>query len=316
MLSIVIPVYNEEGAVAETLRQLRETLAAQPIEYELICVNDCSSDGSGEILRRTPGLVLVEHARNRGYGASLKDGIRVAKGEYVLILDADGTYPIDEVPKLLAEYRAYDMVVGHRQSVVDPPLRYLAKRVLFLIASILVNARIPDLNSGMRIFRRDLALAYFFLLPSGFSFTSTITVAALANDYAVKYVPISYHKRVGKSSIQPIDFLNFVSLVFRLMLYFSPLKFFLLPGLLLTFAGLGVLVYQVVTRLNIADLPILLILTGTQIVFLGLLADLIARSRTSLQTTAPTVPRHILTGEPTAPEAGGEREAQGASADG
>ena len=275
--SILIPIYNEEDAINETLNSIRKVMQGQ--SYEIIAIDDGSRDGTGMILANANGLKVITNPYNLGYGASLKKGLLAAAGEYIIITDADGTYPIAAIPELLNYLPRYDMVVGARRQMRNVPLlRRPAKMILTFLANTLTGRRVKDLNSGLRVFRKDMAMQFYRLYPDGFSFTSTITLAAMTNGYTVKYIPINYYKRKGKSSIKPIrDFIGFSTLIFKIMMYFDPLKFFLLPGLFIMLLGVAYGVYQFITINNIAQLPILLVLGGLQICFMGLVADLIVK---------------------------------------
>ncbi len=166
----------------------------------------------------------MQNAYNLGYGASLKKGLKTARGEWIIITDADGTYPIDKIPELIKHTPKYDMVVGSRQTDNDYFGRRPAKYILKKIAGFVVGRNIPDLNSGLRVFRRDVAMEFYSLYPSGFSFTSTITLACMSSDYTVKYVDIPYYKRVGSSGIKPFHFFAFINLIIKMFLYFKPLR--------------------------------------------------------------------------------------------
>ena len=280
MLSVIIPVYNEEHAVAGTIHAVRTALNQLNMVYEIIAVNDGSTDKSRFILERAIGIRLINNPYNLGYGASLKKGILAAKYDYILIIDADGTYPADKIPSLISYLSQYDMVVGARKKSGDPLLRRPAKAILKLLATILTGRNIPDLNSGLRIFRKDIALRFMHLFPNGFSLTTTLTLAMLTSGYTVKFVPIPYYKRKGISSIKPVrDFAAFFTLIFRVIMYFEPLKFFLFPGLFLMLLGTGYGIYQFIALDNLAQFPVLLFLSGLQICFLGLIADLIVKRR-------------------------------------
>ncbi len=282
-VSIIIPVYNEEGAIASTLALVAETMGRTGLEYEVVVVDDGSTDGTAAVLAST-GVRMLRHRANRGYGAALKTGLRATSHPLVAILDADGTYPIARLPELIARLDAADMVVGARTgtSVHVPALRRPVKWLLTRIANLLSGHRIPDLNSGLRVFRRELATRFFGLFPDGFSFTSTITLASHINGYRVEYVPIDYYRRTGSSSIRPIrDSLNFLLLIVRMVVTFRPLNVFLptAAGLL----ALGVLKAAIdFSRTGaFGTASAILILAALQIALLGLLADLVMR-RTSL----------------------------------
>src|SRR5260370_19853857 len=237
---------------------------------EIIVINDGSSDRSGEVARTLP-VSLIEHESKRGYGASLKDGLQRAKGKYILIADADGTYPLANIPRLAADIPTFDMVIGARTGdlVKIPLLRRLGKWILTQLADYLSRQKIPDLTSGFRIFRKDVAMRFFAMYPDGFSFTTTITLAMLTNHYRVKFLPINYHKRVGKSSINPVrDFLNFTILIIRICACFKPLYVFVPPALLLIALGILKCAIDYSQHHYLVSLSIALPLTAIQTVFI------------------------------------------------
>ena len=285
-ISVVVPAYNEAAGLYQDLCGIRQVMEQQDAAWELIVVDDGSEDETAEIASGVEGARLVRHDRNRGYGAALKTGIRHAQGDLIVITDADGTYPAHYIPALVAELWDAEMVVGARtgEAVKIPPLRRPAKWLLNRLASLLAESPIPDLNSGLRAFRRAAALPFMSLLPSGFSFTSTITLAMLCNDMRVKYLPIDYHERKGASKIKPIqDTYHFFLLVFRTICYFNPLKVFMPPALLLMVGGGLKLIHDVVVERNIYQGEILLLLVGLQLAAFGLLADAVAKLRASLR---------------------------------
>jgi len=280
-VSIIIPAYNEEGAVGETLDQVKEAMDQSGFAYEIIVVDDGSTDRTAQIARER-GVKLLQHPSTLGYGASLKTGIRRARYAVIAITDADGSYPSWKIPALLESIDEYDMVVGARvgERVSVPLMRRPAKWLLRQLANYLVGKEIPDLNSGLRVFKKESALAFFRVLPSGFSFTATITLAMLANEYLVKFVPIDYYPRVGRSKIRPVhDTLNFISLIVRTVMYYSPLKVFMPLSLLFLLTGLIRSAYGIVSVRNISDSDLLLLVTGMLIGMLGLLADLIDKRK-------------------------------------
>ena len=275
-VSVLIPAYNEEGALAETIAAIEKHRAAFA-EMEIIVINDGSNDRTGEIARTLP-VTLIEHETSRGYGASLKDGLRQAKGEMILIADADGTYPLEEIPRLAANMTGFDMIIAARtgELVKIPFSRRIGKWIITQLAEYLSRTKIPDLNSGFRIFRKDVALRFIAMYPDGFSFTTTITLAMLTNHYRVKFLPINYHKRVGKSSIHPIrDFINFTILIIRICACFKPLNVFVPPAILLVLLGIIKGTIDYTQHHHLGGLSITMTLTGIQTLFIGLLADLI-----------------------------------------
>ncbi|MAG15597.1 hypothetical protein CMO88_00895 [Candidatus Woesearchaeota archaeon] len=278
LLSIVIPVYNEERSIDETIKQIRKVMASTSVTYEIIAVNDGSEDKSKEILDNVKNINVVHNAYNLGYGASLKRGILASKGDWILITDADGTYPLEDIPKLLS-YDNYDMVVGARtgKSVKTPFLRKPAKFIIGTFANLIVGQRIPDVNSGFRVFRKEIAMRFFNLFPQGFSFTITITLACLTNAYLVKYVPINYLSRTGKSSIHPIkDFIGFMILILRMATLFKPVMVFSTISALLFAASVSVFLYSFFVLQRLLDLTVLILFLGSLQIFLyGLLAEVI-----------------------------------------
>lgn len=280
-VTIVIPAYNEEGAIAEVLAHLVQVMDASGLVHEIIVVDDGSDDRTAELAQEVTCVKVIEHPRNRGYGAALKTGIRHAQHPFICITDADGTYPNERIPELVGRLvkERYDMVVGARvgQNVNIPLLRRPAKWGIRQLGNYVAGQRIPDLNSGLRVFRRDVALRFNGMLPNAFSFTTTITLALLANHYLVEYVPIDYHARVGKSKIRPVqDTLNFTQLVWRIALYFAPLKLFLPLSAFLFLLAIGWALFTMLALGRLADVSTLVIvMTAFQIGVIGLLAELI-----------------------------------------
>lgn len=227
-VSIVIPAYNEEGAMAGVLHEMQEILAGHDIEAEIVVVDDGSTDRTCEVALRA-GARVIQHRSNRGYGAALKTGIMAANHQIIVMTDADGTYPCRYLPELINALDNADMVVGARvgKDVNIPLIRRPAKWVLNKLANWVTGYKIPDVNSGMRVFRREMAHQYMAILPDQFSWTTTITLATLSDRYAVKYIPIDYRERKGKSKIVPWDAGAFFVLILRTALLFNPYRVFL-----------------------------------------------------------------------------------------
>jgi len=282
-VSIIIPAYNEEHGIGPVLEQLSQVMAASGLQYEVIVVDDGSQDSTAAVAEQHAGVTVLRHKGNRGYGAALKTGIRHANYDLICITDADGTYPNERIPDLVECMIEgnYDMVMGARtgKNVAIPLIRRPAKWAVGKLANLVAGEPIPDINSGLRIFKRSAALRFFNMLPDGFSFTTTITLGMLTNGYLVDYVPIDYYARVGRSKIKPIqDTLNFVQLILRIALYFAPLKIFLpLGGVLMLLAvAWGLFSWSVLGRL--ADVStIVIVMAAVQVVVVGLLAELIDR---------------------------------------
>lgn len=283
-LSVIVPAFNEAEGIRAVIDRLREVLGSGlSLDYEIVVVDDGSTDGTGQIAEEAGGVTVVRHDQNRGYGAALKTGISHARHGLVCITDADGTYPVERIPDLVARMaeKGCDMVVGARTGpdVYIPSVRRPAKWVISKLANFVSGVSIPDLNSGLRIFGRDACFRFYSILPEGFSFTTTITLAMLQSGYRVEYVPISYAKRVGSSKIRPVrDVLWFTQLVLSMALYFAPLKVFLpLSGLILLFGvWWGVFSYAVFGELSDTS-TLVVLMTAVQVAMLGMLAELINR---------------------------------------
>jgi glycosyltransferase involved in cell wall biosynthesis len=284
-VTLVVPVYNEEGAIEGVVERLCGLELGVPLE--VLVVNDGSTDATGSMLARLcteqPRLRIIDHRGNLGYGAALKTGFSAAAHEVVVITDGDGTYPESAIVDLLACIDdGAEMAVGSRTgaSVHIPFIRRPAKWFLRKLASYLAGTPIPDLNSGLRAFRRDLVLTYRPILPQGFSFTTTITLASLTNHHRVDYVSIDYAHRAGRSKIRPVrDTLGFLSLIIRTVLYFNPLKVFYPASFLLFVALCGLTYYDlfVVSPPNLGDKTVLVFVALVQVLTVGLLADLIEK---------------------------------------
>jgi len=276
-VSVVIPAFNEGPYVASQIRAVAGVLRRTDWVFEIIVVDDGSMDETGG-QALAEGVRVLRNRRNRGYGASLVRGIAAAQYDWILIIDADGTYPSSAIPDLLALADTHEMVIGARikEKREIPLVRRPAKWFLTRLASYLTRQNLPDLNSGLRLLRRDLVDAYGYLLPTGFSFTTTITLAAASNGHEIAYVPIDYHARLGDSKIRPRHAFDFLLLVLRTIVFFNPLRVFIPVGALMAAVGLGKFIYDLTLR-NISE-SALLGLLGAMIVWaVGLLADQNAR---------------------------------------
>ena len=284
--SLVVPCYNERGAIEETIRRIRECISTDAA-CQLIIVNDGSTDGTKDILHELSQVYnfeLIEHDHNRGYGAALKSGIRAASTDLIAITDADGTYPIERLTELVMLCDEYDMVVGARvgEDVTYSRLRSIPKYFLRRWMSWITRQDIPDINSGMRVFRKSVAEKFFGILPDTFSFTVTITLAMMTNYYSVHFVPISYKPRLGRSKIRPVaDTMRFFMLILRTGVYFAPVRFFGPITLFLVLLAAGRLSYDVFVAGDITDTSVLLSLFALNTGMITLLADMIDKRGSS-----------------------------------
>lgn len=281
-VSVVIPAYNESASIGGVVESVKSVLSRARVGYELIVIDDGSTDGSGEILKGIKGIKLLRHLQNKGYGASLKAGINAARHNIIVMLDADGTYPVEVIPKLLEYSPDYDIVSGARvgKLVRVPLARRPAKFILSVLANFLTGRRIPDINCGLRVIKRDNVKKFFHILPSRFSFTITHLLACLTSEGSVKFVPISYNKRNGRSTIHPIkDFIKFCTIILRVVTYFKPLRFFSLVSASLVWMAFLVYFYNLLFLSKILmDLTIIVFfLSALQIFLFGLIADLLVK---------------------------------------
>lgn len=276
-VSVVIPAFNEELAVEEGIGELRKVFAKTDVELEIIIVDDGSIDNTAKIAK-TAGARVIQHRGNRGYGASLKTGILAASHDVIAITDADGTYPAEYLPDMLVKLQNADMVVGSRTGAdVNIPLtRRPAKWILRVMANYVANTKIPDLNSGLRVFRRDVAVQYFAILSDQFSFTTTITLAMLCDKYAVVYSPIDYRKRQGKSKIMPWDAGSFAVLIMRVAMLFRPLRVFLPIAIACIVYGTVKAGFDLSHDPNISASAILAFVSALMMTLVGMLGDAVA----------------------------------------
>lgn len=276
-LSIVIPAFNEINAIEDGIKELQDMIAEHELDAEIVVVDDGSTDGTYEKALET-GVRVIRVDRNMGYGHSLKTGIRQTNSQFVAITDADGTYPADRIPEMLDICRNGDMVVGNRGEAMHnvPLVRKPAKWVLNKLANILAQRRIPDLNSGLRVFRRVSIERFLGLMPNGFSFSTTSTLCMICSDLQVTYVPITYGQRIGQSKIRPTDFFRFMLLVVRIIVLFHPLRVFLPVGAVLFAMGMAKAIYDLFL-FNLSESAIFALLAALVIWSLGLIADMISR---------------------------------------
>ncbi len=276
-ISIVIPAYNEEGAIVSGVSEIHAVMDGCNYDYEIIVVDDGSTDRTAE-LARAEGINVISLPENQGYGAALKTGIRRSKYETIVITDADGTYPARHIPELVDQLGEYDMVVGARigEHVEAPLIRMPAKWVLRKLASYLAGRHIPDLNSGLRVMKKSLIRRFVHLLPAGFSFTTTITLAALCSGSLVKYSPIDYHARIGKSKIRPGHAFDFTLLIVRTIVYFNPLKVFLPLGAVFFLGGTAKFIYDLYIG-NFSETALLGFLGAAILWAVGLISDQITK---------------------------------------
>jgi glycosyltransferase involved in cell wall biosynthesis len=281
-VTVVLPCYNERDHVELEIKRIRAALEDAGLTYELLCIDDGSTDGTREVLQGIDGIRAILLPRNQGSGTARRIGTQQARGRVVVWTDADMTYPNERIPELVAELDdTYDQVVGARRTEAGTYrlARVPAKWAIRKLASYLTSTDIPDLNSGLRAFKRTVAEPYLRLLPSGFSCVTTITLAFLSNGHQVKYVPVDYFKRAGRSKFHPFkDAYNYLIQVLRMVMYFNPLRVLMPVALTLlaaTFAKAGL--DLVVHDLRVTGSTVLVGLAAFNIMAIALLADLVVR---------------------------------------
>ncbi len=232
MISVIIPAYNEAEGLPSVLGSIAKELSVYK-EYEIIVVNDGSTDNTIDVLKRADmkNVRIINHVENLGYGRSLYDGIAASKHECILIMDGDGSYPANEIKRLKEYYPQYDMIVGartgkeYKKGIFKNPARFMFNR----LAEYACGRKIADVNSGFRIFKKSIVMPLGSSLCTGFSFTTSLTLIFFLNNHYIKYVPITYLKRVGKSKIRHFrDTLRAAQMIVEMILFYNPIKLFLL----------------------------------------------------------------------------------------
>jgi glycosyltransferase involved in cell wall biosynthesis len=291
-VTVVLPCYNEQDHVVRELERITAALEASRYSYELLVIDDKSTDDTlavlHEVAPRFPRMRLMPFRRNGGSGTARRIGTQEARGRIVVWTDADMTYPNERIPefvKYLDDHPDVDQVVGARKTEEGTHkwARVPAKWFIRMVAQRLSGMRIPDLNSGLRAFRREVSLPYLRLLPPGFSCVTTITMAFLSNQHLVDYIPIDYAKRAGTSKFHPFrDARRYILQVLRMVMYFDPIKVLMPVALWLMGLGFVKLIYDVIRyNFHVTTSTVLAILVGFQIAVLALIGDLVARSRGS-----------------------------------
>ena len=297
-VSIVIPTFNEENCIVKVIDDIHKAMKSTSYLYEIIVVDDCSTDSTLEKLKTRSTVRVIKHQSRRGSGAARRAGIKETKGEIVVMIDGDDTYPANEISKLLRYFPEYDQVNGARtsESGSHKQIRSFAKWIIRNLACLLTNQKIPDLNTGLKAFKRSIALKYLWALPDGFSCVSSITLSFLCNGHSVKYVPIEYFpRRKSESKFHPIkDTYMYLVTVIRMITYFQPMKVFLPPSILLFFLGIvkTLIDYRMIQRMQLSD--VVIFMASFVIFCLGVLADLIVAQARQLGAVNEETLRELL----------------------
>ena len=281
-VTVVLPVHNEAGHLDAELSRIRASLEASDYSWEIIVVDDASTDGCVDHITSGDGIRVIRVGVNQGSGGSRRVGTEAARGAVVVWTDADMTYPNDDIPWLVAQMDGVDQVVGARTSEegTHKVLRTAAKWLIRRLAQYLSSTKIPDLNSGFRAFRRDVGWQYTHLLPQGFSCVTTLTLAFLTNHYTVRYVPIEYKERAGESKFHWYrDTRRYVVQVIRMALSWEPLRVFLPVSLVIILATtIKIFTDFLIGAPKVADSTLLMGFFGLLLLAIGFLADLVVRA--------------------------------------
>lgn len=270
-VSIILPARNEAKSLDVLLPQIKEIEGL----HEVIVVNDASEDNTVDICKKY-NVQVINHAYQKGNGASIKSGARKASGDLLVFLDADGQHLPKYIIALISELdNGYDMVIGARDKKSHTSLpRYFANIIYNKFASYMSGHEIKDLTSGYRAVKAELFNNYLYLLPNGFSYPTTITMAFFRSGYSIKYVPIECPKRIGDSHIRLIkDGIKFFLIIFRLTSLYSPLKIFAPISFALFISGLSYYGYTYIYQGRFTNMSILILLTSVIVFLIGLLSE-------------------------------------------
>jgi glycosyltransferase involved in cell wall biosynthesis len=275
-VTVVIPVYNEEVGIQKLLNKIIELKLNET--YEILVINDGSSDQSLEVIKKYP-VKVYSHNANKGYGAALKTGIRKAHGDKVIMLDSDGQHDPDQIRVLAGLLDEYEMVIGTRdKESFQVTTRQLGKRVIRWVGEFLVEQKLPDYNSGYRGFNRELIKGMLHIMPNGFSFSTTSTLAFLKEGYSIGTIPIRVEERVGRSSNVKFfkDGAKTLMLIMRIIMLFNPLKIFLPASVFITLVGIAYGIYGFMIAHRFSNGAIVITILGMFVFFIGLIADQIS----------------------------------------
>jgi glycosyltransferase involved in cell wall biosynthesis len=275
-VSVLIPVYNEEVGIKLLLDKMIGLKLHEL--YEIVVINDGSSDHSLEVVKQYP-VKVYSHTVNKGYGAALKTGIRKANGEKVVILDSDGQHDPLQISQISAMLDDHELVIGTRdKDSFQVRTRQAGKRVIRWVGEYLVEQKLPDYNSGYRGFNKDLIKSMLHIMPNGFSFSTTSTLAFLKEGYSVGTVPIKVEERVGRSSNVKFfkDGAKTIMLILRIIMLFNPLKIFFPASFIITTAGIIYGIYGFMIAERFSNGAIVLAILGMFLFFIGLVADQIS----------------------------------------
>jgi len=276
-LTVIVPALNESAHISDVLAELRRDCG--DFVTEVVVVDDGSTDETAATAAGS-GATVIRHPANMGYGASLKSGLRHATTQYVATFDGDGQHVAAELRKLWEARAGAVMIVGARRRLIHSPLwRMPGKWLLVAVASYLVRRRIPDLNSGMRLLSRDVALRYAHLCPRGFSMSTTLTMAVISRGWPVSFIPIDVRPRRGSSTVTIATGLETLVLLLRIICLFNPLRLFVPASALVALIGIAWGIPYAMAGRGVSVGSLLAIVTATLLFSLGLICDQVSQLR-------------------------------------
>lgn len=282
-ISAIIPAYNEESTIKSVIQELKKELGSLNLEYEIIVVNDASTDQTKNVLKNIKNIKIIHQPYNKGKGACLKTAAQQVKYNWLLFFDADGQHRPEYIKQMIKYTNNFDLISGQRIGYQGPWIRQPAKKVIHWLGFYLLGQKVSDLNCGLRLIKKEKFLRFAHILPDGFSCSTTIIFAFLKEKLNIKFVPIKINKRVaGQSLVKAPEALTYLMLILRLIMLFSPLRIFLPISFILFLIGLGSLIYDIIT-FNISEGTILILITSILIFFFGLTADQISAVRREIK---------------------------------
>ncbi len=281
LVSVILPAYNEGAIIDRVIQRIIKTLEGGKLSYEILVIDDNSDDNTGLIAQQA-GARVITHPYNIGNGASVKTGIRNARGEILIIMDADGQHPPEAIPLLLEKIGPYDMAVGARTSSSESAFhRNIANKIYNALATYVSGRKIEDLTSGFRAVKSPIARSFVYLLPNQFSYPTTITLAILRSGRSLAYIPFEAKRRIGKSKIKPLrDGIRFFLIILRIATFYSPLKVFIPVSIFTFLLGFGYGLIKVLALNQPYGPTSAMLMTMSLVIFMvGLVSEQVAQMR-------------------------------------
>jgi glycosyltransferase involved in cell wall biosynthesis len=280
-ISIILPAYNEAESIAAVIAKIQGAIQSSVESYQILVIDDGSNDETAAQAQGA-GATVIRHPYNIGNGAAIKTGIRHARGEILVMLDADGQHPPEDIPRMIEKIGPYDMVVGARDNASDTDThRDIANTIYNWLASYVSGRKIEDLTSGFRAIKANVARGFVYLLPNQFSYPTTITLATIRSGRSLTYVPIQGRRRKGKSKIRLFrDGILFLLIIVRIATFYAPLKVFIPVSLMMFLTGFGYGLFKVIVlHLPYGPTSAMLMTVSIVIFMVGLVSEQVAQLR-------------------------------------